>query len=112
MIRRPPRSTLFPYTSLFRSLALSAPAHHRPRAGEPHPRTTRRGRRPGVAGPAALASPLPPSPPPRQANAGGRGGGRRRNRGGHLGPPYPTPEPGRPPGTTVGPAAGPKEPWV
>src|SRR3989449_11046186 len=30
MIRRPPRSTLFPYTTLFRSLA----EHHRPRGGE------------------------------------------------------------------------------
>src|SRR5258705_4017419 len=30
MIRRPPRSTLFPYTTLFRSLNLSAsPFHHR-----------------------------------------------------------------------------------
>src|SRR2546429_6751232 len=29
MIRRPPRSTLFPYTTLFRS----APARHRARAG-------------------------------------------------------------------------------
>src|SRR5258706_8138261 len=27
MIRRPPRSTLFPYTPLFRSLALAAIAH-------------------------------------------------------------------------------------
>src|SRR3712207_7767327 len=26
MIRRPPRSTLFPYTTLFRSLALSSPS--------------------------------------------------------------------------------------
>src|SRR3712207_7168778 len=26
MIRRPPRSTLFPYTTLFRSLAVAAPA--------------------------------------------------------------------------------------
>src|SRR2546429_5103049 len=26
MIRRPPRSTLFPYTTLFRSVALAAPA--------------------------------------------------------------------------------------
>src|SRR2546422_5166726 len=26
MIRRPPRSTLFPYTTLFRSIALSEPA--------------------------------------------------------------------------------------
>src|SRR5256885_16225449 len=29
MIRRPPRSTLFPYTTLFRSPALG-PRHHRP----------------------------------------------------------------------------------
>src|SRR3712207_7857804 len=27
MIRRPPRSTLFPYTTLFRSAVASAPAH-------------------------------------------------------------------------------------
>src|SRR6266850_5676766 len=37
MIRRPPRSTLFPYTTLFRSQGLSAPGH-------------RRGRRPGERG--------------------------------------------------------------
>src|SRR3712207_8848871 len=29
MIRRPPRSTLFPYTTLFRSAALPAEAHRR-----------------------------------------------------------------------------------
>src|SRR3989442_11724182 len=29
MIRRPPRSTLFPYTTLFRSRLLAGPAHHR-----------------------------------------------------------------------------------
>src|SRR2546430_3031032 len=29
MIRRPPRSTLFPYTTLFRSLQQLAPARHR-----------------------------------------------------------------------------------
>src|SRR2546430_4071377 len=28
MIRRPPRSTLFPYTTLFRSLAAALEAHH------------------------------------------------------------------------------------
>src|SRR3712207_8600416 len=28
MIRRPPRSTLFPYTTLFRSLAGPEPVHH------------------------------------------------------------------------------------
>src|SRR2546427_4154 len=31
MIRRPPRSTLFPYTTLFRSLCLALRVHHRSR---------------------------------------------------------------------------------
>src|SRR2546425_3791893 len=31
MIRRPPRSTLFPYTTLFRSERAPAPAHQGPR---------------------------------------------------------------------------------
>src|SRR5689334_23567402 len=31
MIRRPPRSTLFPYTTLFRSYDRHLPADHRPR---------------------------------------------------------------------------------
>src|SRR2546430_8922023 len=30
MIRRPPRSTLFPYTTLFRSTAAQSPAAHKP----------------------------------------------------------------------------------
>src|SRR3712207_8053341 len=30
MIRRPPRSTLFPYTTLFRSAGRAALRHHRP----------------------------------------------------------------------------------
>src|SRR5256885_16004726 len=40
MIRRPPRSTLFPYTTLFRSMGWM-PGHHRDEAGretEPPPR--------------------------------------------------------------------------
>src|SRR3712207_8972942 len=32
MIRRPPRSTLFPYTTLFRSASLAADRHERARA--------------------------------------------------------------------------------
>src|SRR5689334_25151723 len=35
MIRRPPRSTLFPYTSLFRSAGRSSQPARRARAGEP-----------------------------------------------------------------------------
>src|SRR5258708_12067300 len=51
MIRRPPRSTLFPYTTLFRSLPWSVsccsryrstdtPSPHRPRAATSYPQTT------------------------------------------------------------------------
>src|SRR2546422_1094214 len=38
MIRRPPRSTLFPYTTLFRSPAARPPSRPRPRARDPSPR--------------------------------------------------------------------------
>src|SRR5260221_9145199 len=37
MIRRPPRSTLFPYTTLFRSLAVRVPRSHGCRAPPPSP---------------------------------------------------------------------------
>src|SRR3712207_7144338 len=43
MIRRPPRSTLFPYTTLFRSLRRRRGRRHRP----PHPMTTHRALRTG-----------------------------------------------------------------
>src|SRR2546422_6420178 len=48
MIRRPPRSTLFPYTTLFRSrLCWTGPAH-RPAGGfEIHRARARAGRNPG-----------------------------------------------------------------
>src|SRR5688572_32473389 len=46
MIRRPPRSTLFPYTTLFRSGAVAAVRH------EDHPRHRRRSR-PGDRDPSA-----------------------------------------------------------
>src|SRR3712207_6967176 len=45
MIRRPPRSTLFPYTTLFRSRRPGA--RHGPRRG---PRGSRGGRAPGQSG--------------------------------------------------------------
>src|SRR5256885_7859389 len=35
MIRRPPRSTLFPYTTLFRSHSMQSSAGHRRRSGRP-----------------------------------------------------------------------------
>src|SRR5687767_15754166 len=43
-IRRPPRSTLFPYTTLFRSLELAAPDHFR------RPNALNFGARPGYVG--------------------------------------------------------------
>src|SRR3712207_7127895 len=67
MIRRPPRSTLFPYTTLFRSPVLRGPA---PEAGEcPLLRHRRGGPRGGAEGVPAL--------PPRRRQprlGGGRGG--------------------------------------
>src|SRR3712207_7127942 len=50
MIRRPPRSTLFPYTTLFRStgVAVAGAVRHRAAAG-PQPRPRRP--RPGGSGP-------------------------------------------------------------
>src|SRR5215208_8070621 len=42
MIRRPPRSTLFPYTTLFRSGRLSPPPRSRPTPGTRPPRLTSR----------------------------------------------------------------------
>src|SRR3712207_7958678 len=56
MIRRPPRSTLFPYTTLFRSPGVRGRRDHRPgwldRAGSGRAAATAGGRR-GVAGVAA-----------------------------------------------------------
>src|SRR3712207_8720041 len=37
MIRRPPRSTLFPYTTLFRSIEQVVYEECHPPAGDPHP---------------------------------------------------------------------------
>src|SRR2546430_15663458 len=49
MIRRPPRSTLFPYTTLFRSLATRRPALDRQSLEHAAPRV-HRGAQPGGAG--------------------------------------------------------------
>src|SRR2546430_12065627 len=45
MIRRPPRSTLFPYTTLFRSPDGQAPARGEDVPGETAPRAAAQGRR-------------------------------------------------------------------
>src|SRR2546426_3084471 len=82
MIRRPPRSTLFPYTTLFRSpsgrepaalLALGAPGHAPvPRAGGAGAARARGGRRVRAAGHDARRQPAD------RARRRGRGPGRRR----------------------------------
>src|SRR3712207_7987870 len=60
MIRRPPRSTLFPYTTLFRSWRATSGGGGTARGGG----TTVRGRRAPVrAGPAANVPRAPPSTP-------------------------------------------------
>src|SRR2546430_5033150 len=53
MIRRPPRSTLFPYTTLFRSLLPGMVAPLRPRAVEVA-KTVLPGQRPGTENPSVL----------------------------------------------------------
>src|SRR3712207_8728750 len=63
MIRRPPRSTLFPYTTLFRSRGWSAacrrrtPGAVRPVARSARPPPRRRGRRPPAARRPGASSP-------------------------------------------------------
>src|SRR3712207_7262306 len=60
MIRRPPRSTLFPYTTLFRSRRLRLPHLDRLGRGDPLPRLPRKlAPRPGLR--AARLRLLPPS---------------------------------------------------
>src|SRR3712207_9057671 len=54
MIRRPPRSTLFPYTTLFRSC--SGSSGWGPRRDDHRPLPPRLGRRRGRGGPAARRS--------------------------------------------------------
>src|SRR2546427_7385791 len=69
MIRRPPRSTLFPYTTLFRSLGLrshvdrSVPPHGGPRRPDPTGRAAHGARR---GTPDALRA---PGEPPRREGA-------------------------------------------
>src|SRR3712207_7103505 len=56
MIRRPPRSTLFPYTTLFRSEGPRADGRDRPHALHPGRRRAVRHRRVGRRRPGALRS--------------------------------------------------------
>src|SRR5690348_17443843 len=63
MIRRPPRSTLFPYTTLFRSRAAALPAAPgTTRRAPPRGPRTRRGRRRTRTGAARRRQPRSPRP--------------------------------------------------
>src|SRR2546422_1133814 len=62
MIRRPPRSTLFPYTTLFRSLASRGGRRQGRSRGPRVPRSTRGGRRCPVAARARGRRAPPPAP--------------------------------------------------
>src|SRR6266850_4338210 len=77
MIRRPPRSTLFPYTTLFRSPARAG--HHLPVRGEAVPAAAARGARAGgtlglhrgaTRRDGGVPHREPPSHRPRQADSG------------------------------------------
>src|SRR3712207_8400738 len=57
MIRRPPRSTLFPYTTLFRSVLQLAGPRALPRAGAVHGEDEPRGGRLQLHGADAVAGP-------------------------------------------------------
>src|SRR3989449_11713067 len=78
MIRRPPRSTLFPYTTLFRSRARSAAVRHRAPSGRSgRPRDGVRVDEPAAGGPVrpgrGTSGPLPHAAV-RRAGVGARGG--------------------------------------
>src|SRR3712207_6936843 len=60
MIRRPPRSTLFPYTTLFRSRCAPPPTSPRCRPPAPRRRPQRAGSRCGRARPPPSPARLPP----------------------------------------------------
>src|SRR3712207_6967864 len=64
MIRRPPRSTLFPYTTLFRSLLVGAEAHDPLDPGAVVPGAVEQNHLPGTGqvGDVALEVPLPAFP--------------------------------------------------
>src|SRR3712207_9102876 len=86
MIRRPPRSTLFPYTTLFRSgtvgavghrgVGVQVDAHQRPACRILRPATRgERGRRGGSGGHGGGAPPPAAGGCPPRGGASGRGGG-------------------------------------
>src|SRR2546429_9570758 len=85
MIRRPPRSTLFPYTTLFRSLATVPPCDHRGNtraaSGGGHGRWEPRGLRAAARRLASESAgrlrgePSRTGPARRRGPGGGRGGG-------------------------------------
>src|SRR2546426_8467159 len=78
MIRRPPRSTLFPYTTLFRSTVAAVLGDRRRGAGAERDRARRGGREVGGLEAQRVAPHRPAQREPaeaRRAAPGGRGGG-------------------------------------
>src|SRR3712207_7573683 len=71
MIRRPPRSTLFPYTTLFRSVQALAARHH-PRPGGPRDLSVPDGR--GQSAAAVAAGGVPGRLPDRDRDLPASGG--------------------------------------
>src|SRR3989454_6224093 len=112
MIRRPPRSTLFPYTTLFRSKASGvAPRPPIDSAHDRAPHVRPRRRRPGLARLGGAVEPVRAPRPPRAVTGDAGVPGRERRgeprprRGGHRGaaganpaggPPSPPPRPPAP----------------
>src|SRR2546422_813762 len=76
MIRRPPRSTLFPYTTLFRSRDPTRRATGRP--GLPPPRARRRRPSPGSLAPPTRREIVPPARRAGHGRIPAAGGGDRR----------------------------------
>src|SRR2546427_9952563 len=81
MIRRPPRSTLFPYTTLFRSGDVPGRAVERRRDGGEHPRELPLGHWPGSMLDRSSVRPAGPSAGAGAAGGGGGAGGGREGVG-------------------------------
>src|SRR3989449_7307189 len=110
MIRRPPRSTLFPYTTLFRSFDDLGARHPSVAGRESVPRPTAGGR----AQRERAGAPSRPAPARRPVAFHARRKIDRRGRGGYRPPPRPTasPPPRQPPpaAATAAPPAAPRRP--
>src|SRR5690606_41570851 len=76
LLAPPPSSTLFPYTTLFRSTGVRGDRRVRGLLPDPHPHRTRR-RGPAPGDPGAVREAPRPGRPPRGGSAAGAPAGRR-----------------------------------